>query len=85
MYVCNCRGEEARKRKSVREREKESKEDFVVFFFILLISLGIVFNNLDGDDIEYTLRLRHEVGSRDTWFTRFAAPVLQPAGPRVTK
>ena len=84
MYICNCRGEEARKRSGVREREKESEKDFVVVF-ILLISLGIVFNNLDGDDIEYTLRLRHEVGSRDTWFTRFTAPVLQPAGPRVTK
>ena len=82
--LCVIAGEmDYRKGRSGRERRKAKKR--ALFFFILLISLGIVFNNLDGDDIEYTLRLRHEVGSRDTWFTRITAPVFQLAGPRVTK
>ena len=48
---------------------------------------GIVFNNVnrtknDGR-LEYTLRLRHEVGEDDSWETREAAPNFQLTGPRV--
>ena len=51
-----------------------------------LTLIGIVFNDLDESDgtLEYTLRLRHEVGEDDTWETRDAAPNFQLAGPRVT-
>lgn len=81
--ICNCRGDG--RYIGIREKEEGRKESEKEPFILLIISLGIVFNNLDGDDIEYTLRLRHEVGSRDTWFTRITAPVFQLAGPRVAK
>jgi ATP-binding cassette subfamily A (ABC1) protein 3 len=49
---------------------------------------GIVFNNVNrtknGGQLEYTLRLRHEVGDDDSWETREAAPNFQLPGPRVT-
>ena len=46
---------------------------------------GIVFDDLDDSDdrIEYTLRLRHEVGSADTWRTQFAGPILELVGPQL--
>ena len=48
--------------------------------------LGIVFDDLDASDgrLEYTLRLRHEVGEDDSWETRDAAPPFQLPGPRIT-
>ena len=51
---------------------------------VLIHHTGIVFNNLEGDHLEYTLRLRHEVGEDKSWETRDAAPNFQPPGPRVT-
>jgi ATP-binding cassette subfamily A (ABC1) protein 3 len=45
---------------------------------------GIVFNNLESDELEYTLRLRHEVGQDNSWETRDAAPNFQAPGPRIT-
>ena len=49
------------------------------------LCIGIVFDDLDPSDgrLEYTLRLRHEVGEEDTWETRSAAPNFQIPGPRV--
>ena len=47
-------------------------------------SAGIVFDNIEGSHIEYTLRLRHEVGERGSWLTRRTQPQFQPPGPRVT-
>ena len=49
------------------------------------LHVGIVFNQLEGDDLEYTLRLRHEVGVENSWQTREAASDLQPPGPRVSE
>ena len=43
-----------------------------------------MFDNPDGFDIEYTLRLRHEVGEEDSWHTKEAAFYLQAPGARVT-
>ncbi|CAI8053623.1 ATP-binding cassette sub-family A member 3 [Geodia barretti] len=45
---------------------------------------GIYFNNLESDSLEYTLRLRHEVGEDKSWETRDAAPNFQAPGPRIT-
>ena len=46
---------------------------------------GIVFDDLDDSDgrIEYTLRLRHEVGEWETWVTQTAGPFFEQLGPRV--
>ena len=44
---------------------------------------GVVFQNL-GSDVEYTIRLRHEVGSQNTWFTDLSGPSFGPAGARVS-
>ena len=49
----------------------------------LCICTGIVYNELQGNDMKYTLRLRHEVGSLNTWFTRLTSPIFQFPGPRV--
>ena len=46
--------------------------------------IGIVFDSLEGNSLEYTLRLRHEVGEDNSWETRDSAPNFQPPGPRVT-
>ena len=48
------------------------------------LHLGIVFDSLEGDGLEYTLRLRHEVGEMDTWRTKEAAFWFQRPGARVT-
>ena len=45
---------------------------------------GVVFDRLEGDGLEYTLRLRHEVGELDTWHTEEASFWLQAPGARVT-
>ena len=44
-----------------------------------------MFDDLDDSDdtLEYTLRLRHEVGRDDTWETRQAGPLFQLPGPRI--
>ena len=45
----------------------------------------MVFDSLEaGDGLEYTLRLRHEVGEMDTWHTREASFWFQEPGARVT-
>jgi hypothetical protein len=53
--------------------------------FLLYITVGIVFDDLDDGDgtLEYTLRLRHEVGEDDSWETRQAGPNFQLPGPRI--
>lgn len=45
----------------------------------------MVFNNLEGNDIEYTLRLRHEVTDTNTWDTGSLAPDPQLPEPRIRK
>ena len=45
---------------------------------------GVVFDRLEGDGLEYTLRLRHEVGELDTWHTEEASFWFQAPGARVT-
>ena len=45
---------------------------------------GIYFNDLEGNNLEYTLRLRHEAGEDNSWETRDAAPNFQAPGPRIT-
>ena len=50
----------------------------------LSVLLGIVFDNLSTPDLEYTIRLRHDVGDGNSWFTRFNAPSFQLPGARVT-
>ena len=49
------------------------------------VHVGIVFDDLDDSDdtLEYTLRLRHEVGNDDSWETRQAGPPFQLPGPRI--
>ena len=46
---------------------------------------GIVFDQLDpiNTDIQYTLRLRHEVGEDNTWHTDETTPPVELPGPRV--
>ena len=43
--------------------------------------LGIIFNNLDCDDIDYTIRLQHEV-SGGSWDTEHAGPAFLVPGAR---
>lgn len=45
----------------------------------------MVFNNLEGNDIEYTLRLRHEVTDTNTWDTGSLAADPQLPEPRIRK
>ena len=51
---------------------------------VCVCAAGVVFDSLEGEDLEYTLRLRHEVGGMDTWHTHEAAFWLQAPGARVT-
>ena len=44
--------------------------------------LGIVFEQLSGNDLSYKIRLRHEVGSQNTWDTDRVGPAFQLPGPR---
>ena len=49
--------------------------------------IGIVFDNLDGMNLQYTIRPAHEVDGEDdlnTWNTRDTQPQFQVPGPRVT-
>ena len=55
----------------------------VLLFSIVLHDAGVVFESLEGESLEYTLRLRHEVGESDTWHTREAAFWFQRPGARV--
>ena len=45
--------------------------------------IGIVFQDLNQNVMSYKIRLRHEVGQFDTWFTERAAPSFELPGPRV--
>ena len=45
---------------------------------------GVVFTNL-GSNVEYTIRLRHEVGSQNSWFTNTLGPTFELPGSRVSK
>ncbi len=47
------------------------------------IHVGVFFDNLNGTDMEYTIRLRHDVGSRDTWQTARTAAAFNSPGPRI--
>lgn len=53
--------------------------------YMCVTTLGIVFDNLESNDLEYTLRLRHEVGGRNTWRTNEVAGEVQSPGPRVSE
>lgn len=48
---------------------------------------GIVFDSINNDttELEYTLRLRHEVGESDTWYTDLTFPSTQRPGPYVSE
>jgi len=52
---------------------------------ILFFSQAMVFNNLEGNNIEYTLRLRHEVTDTNTWDTGSLAADPQLPEPRIRK
>ena len=45
---------------------------------------GIVFENLDSANVEYTIRMRHEVFPDNTWYTSQTGPFIQVPGARVT-
>jgi len=48
---------------------------------------GIVFNNLNGKNLQYTIRPAHEVQGEDdesTWNTDDTQPRFQVPGPRVS-
>ena len=45
-------------------------------------TLGVYFDNVNSTELEYTVRLRQEVGSRDSWQTRQTAAVFDLPGPR---
>ena len=49
--------------------------------------VAIIFNDLGGPDLSYTIRLRHETPTRDVgrfkWYTFTTTPVFYPSGPRV--
>jgi len=56
-----------------------------ICFTYLCVCVGVVFDNLDGTNLQYTIRPVHEVdGERDrsTWNTDIAQPQLQEVGPR---
>ena len=46
------------------------------------VIVGIVFNNL-GSNVDYTIRLRHEVGQSNSWLTDQAGPTFELPGSRV--
>ena len=48
------------------------------------IFVGIVFDLSDQLNIKFTLRLRHEVGERDSWLTRMTSPNFEAPGPRIS-
>lgn len=43
-----------------------------------------MFDELDGNEISYRIRLRHEVGNQDSWNTEIAGPRFEPPGPRIS-
>lgn len=45
---------------------------------------GIVFGDLNGNELSYTIRLRHEVGPDNSWDTLLSAPEIELPGPRVS-
>ena len=47
--------------------------------------LGLVFNRVTDEELEYTIRLRHEVSTANTWRTQRIAPGVDRPGPRVVK
>ena len=40
---------------------------------------------MTSDELEYTIRLRHEVPTANTWRTQRIAPGVDRPGPRVVK
>ena len=46
------------------------------------MTLGIVFEQLSGNDLSYKIRLHHEVGSQNTWDTDRVGPEFEIPGPR---
>lgn len=59
-------------------------KDVFQYYLCRVLSLtGIIFQNL-GVNVEYTIRLRHEVGSDNSWFTNLAGPGFELPGARVT-
>ena len=61
-----------------------NKPSLTLSSLICILVVGIVFNNLENNDLEYTLRLRHEVGEDQSWETRDATPNFQTPGPRIS-
>ena len=58
-----------------------------LLFQCIIILTGVVFDNLDGYDIEYTIRPAHEVdGGNDdpTWDTHIVQPRFLIPEPRVS-
>ena len=45
--------------------------------------VGIVFEELQANDISYKIRLRHEVGFTNSWDTDVLGPNFDAAGPRI--
>ncbi len=77
---------------SVMEQVREFliKKGYVVMYSwcvltcqCIFLFVGIVFNNLSGNDLSYTIRLRHEVGNDNSWETAQSGPNFELPGPRI--
>ncbi len=56
----------------------------VFILFIFNVCKGIIFNDLNGKELSYTIRLRHEVGQSNSWQTIQNSPNFELPGPRTT-
>ena len=57
----------------------------VIFNANVSLCIGVVFDNLNGTNLQYTIRPVHEVGGendRSTWDTDIAQPRFEQPGPR---
>ena len=60
--------------------------ELIIVIFVLSLSFsGIVFDTIDTKELEYTIRLRHEVGEENSWYTEFTSVEFETGGPRVTE
>ena len=50
----------------------------LILCFFCFSNEGIVFEDLESSDLEFTLRLRHEVGQLGSWETITREPRLVP-------
>ena len=55
-----------------------------VYVKLITIPIGVVFESVNASSIKYTLRLRHEVGTDNSWETRRRGTTIQLPGSRVS-